>query len=120
MSIHDDLDRPDPPSESSTTCLHGVRPATRSPRRWIGHVTFARGESLCQLVPVPHATFRDARAWEAPVELVEPEFVAEYGRWKEERLRGGSRPFNFHHLYRRAESIEGHQVKVAVPPVAFL
>jgi hypothetical protein len=83
-----------------------------------GIVTFAKGESLCQLVPVPHATFRDARAREVPIESLEPEFAAEFRRWTEERQRNGSQPFSFNRLYRRGESIEGHLLKIPVPPVA--
>ena len=46
-----------------------------------GVVTFARGESLGQLVPVPHATFQDALARESPLGAVEPEAAAELLRW---------------------------------------
>ena len=38
-----------------------------------GTVFFARGESLGQLVPVPHRTFHDSTALEAPIGLLEPQ-----------------------------------------------
>jgi hypothetical protein len=81
-------------------------------------VTFAKGESLCQLVPVPHETFRDARAFETPIESLEPEFASEFHRWTQERNRNGWLPHSHNHLYRRAESIEDHLLKIPVPPVA--
>ena len=45
------------------------------------------GESLGQLVPVPHATFQGATAAEAAIEVAEPEAAAELLRWREERRR---------------------------------
>ena len=46
-----------------------------------GTVVFARGESLGQLVPVPHATFEGAAAVEAPIGLLEPEAARELLDW---------------------------------------
>ena len=39
------------------------------------------------------------------------------GRWKDERQKPADQPVSTHHLYRKAEEIEGHLVKVSVPPV---
>ena len=50
-----------------------------------GTVFFARGESLGQLVPVPHATFQDSTAVEAPIGLVEPHAAKELLEWQERR-----------------------------------
>ena len=50
-----------------------------------GTVTFAQGESLGQLVPVPHATFQDATALEAPIGLLEPRAAQELLEWQEKR-----------------------------------
>jgi hypothetical protein len=81
-----------------------------------GEVTFRKGESLCQLLPVPHATFRSARAVELPIES-EPELAAELARWRDERRgRAGSRQQN-HLMYRKAANVEGHLVRVPVPPI---
>ena len=52
-----------------------------------GTVGFARGESLGQLVPVPHGTFQGASAAEIPIRHEEPEAAAELLRWLEERRR---------------------------------
>jgi hypothetical protein len=82
-----------------------------------GTVTFARGESLGQLVPVPHATFQESSAIEAPIGLVEPEAAAELLRWRAERRRIVAEPVPIHRLYRKAEGVEDHLVRVAVPPV---
>jgi hypothetical protein len=81
-----------------------------------GTVWFAKGESLGQLVPVPHGTFRGASAVEVPI-ADEPEVAAALGRWKDERQKRADLPVSTHHLYRKAEEIEGHLVKVSVPPV---
>lgn len=79
-----------------------------------GTITFARGESLGQLVPVPHATFRDAAAVEVPVD-VDPASAAELLRWHEARRERAQTPVTTHRLYRKAEGIEEHLAKVAVP-----
>ena len=42
-----------------------------------GTVVFAQGESLGQLVPVPHSTFQNATAFEAPIGFVEPQAAQE-------------------------------------------
>jgi hypothetical protein len=83
-----------------------------------GEVRFAKGESLGQLVPVPHATFQGSSAIEAPINDVEPEAGAELLRWLEERRRIRSQPVPTHRLYLKAEDIEGHLSKVPVPPVS--
>jgi hypothetical protein len=82
-----------------------------------GTVCFARGESLAQLVPVPHATFRGATAVEAPIGQVEPRAGEELLRWLAERRRIADAPVVTHKLYRKAESIPDHLVRVGVPPV---
>jgi hypothetical protein len=82
-----------------------------------GEVAFARGESLGQLVPVPHATFRGAEASESPIGLVEPEAGAELLQWRAERRRIADEPVSTHRLYLKAEDIEEHLTKVPVPPV---
>ena len=45
-----------------------------------GTVFFAQGESLGQLVPVPHATFQNATALEGPIGLLEPDAAPGTGR----------------------------------------
>jgi hypothetical protein len=82
-----------------------------------GEAAFSRGESLCQLVPVPHATFRDAEATESPIDAVEPEATAELLRWRAERRRIAAEPVSTHKRYLRAADIEEHLTKVPVPPV---
>lgn len=84
-----------------------------------GVVTFARGESLGQLVPIPHATFRDATAVEGPIEHLEPEAAAEMMRWREERRKRADLPVSTHKLYRKAENVDDHLIKVPVPPVVW-
>jgi hypothetical protein len=81
-----------------------------------GTVAFAKGESVGQLVPVPHGTFQGASAVEAPIGD-EPEAAAELSRWLEERRKRANEPVKVHRLYRRAEGIEDHLRKVPVPPV---
>jgi hypothetical protein len=81
-----------------------------------GTVTFARGESLAQLVPVPHATFRDAVARESPIGAVEPAAAEELLRWRAERRRLASNTVKTHRLYLKAEEIEEHLTRVPVPP----
>lgn len=82
-----------------------------------GTVFFARGESLGQLVPIPHATFEGAKALEAPIGLLEPESAQELLQWQEKRRRIQGQEVNVHRLYRRAEGIEDHLQKVNVPEV---
>jgi hypothetical protein len=81
-----------------------------------GTVSFASGESLGQLVPVPHGTFRNARAVEFPLTTL-PETAAELQRWTAERQRRASERVTTHHLYRKAESIPDHLARVPVPPL---
>jgi hypothetical protein len=81
-----------------------------------GEVWFAKGESVGQLVPVPHATFERSSAIEAPINAVEPKAGAELLRWLEERRRIKTEPVPTHRLYLKAEEIEGHLSKVPVPP----
>jgi hypothetical protein len=84
-----------------------------------GTVTFAKGESIGQLVPVPHQTFHESSAREAPIGKVEPEAGAELLRWLEERRRIASEPVVTHKRYRKAEDIPDHLVRVPVPPVTY-
>ena len=81
-----------------------------------GVVTFARGEPLGQLVPVPHATFRGASAIEVPLST-DPEAEAGLLHWQAERQRRAQEKVTTHHLYRKAEGIEDHLVRVPVPPL---
>ncbi|QEH31998.1 hypothetical protein OJF2_04670 [Aquisphaera giovannonii] len=80
-----------------------------------GVVDFAKGESLAQLVPVPHATFQGARARELPIALEEPKAAEELLRWREERRRIAPTADAVHKLYRRAEGIPDHLQHVPVP-----
>ncbi len=82
-----------------------------------GTVIFAQGESLGQLIPVPHATFQDASALEAPIGLLEPDAAQELLQWYERRQRLAGQKVNVHHLYRKAEGIEEHVHHVGVPPI---
>lgn len=83
-----------------------------------GVVFFSKGESLAQLVPVPHATFTDSAAFEAPINDVEPAAGEELIRWLNERRKRAASPTDrVHKLYRKAEDIEGHLAKVNVPEV---
>ena len=82
-----------------------------------GTVTFAQGESLGQLVPVPHATFQDATALEAPIGLIEPRAAEELLEWQEKRRQLAQQAVTVHHLYRKAEGIDEHLQRVPVPPV---
>jgi hypothetical protein len=82
-----------------------------------GAVEFARGESLGQLVPVPHATFREALASESPINAVEPEAAADLLRWRAERRKVAVEPVPTHRLYLKAEDVEEHLTRVPVPPV---
>src|SRR4051812_20113430 len=67
-----------------------------------GVVAFSKGESLGQLVPVPHGTFRGATAVEVPLRS-EPETEAELLRWLAERRRVAREPVVTHKLYRKAD-----------------
>ncbi|MEO6810581.1 MAG: DUF6065 family protein [Isosphaeraceae bacterium] len=82
-----------------------------------GTVWFATGESLGQLVPVPHGTFQDASAVEAPIMTVEPEAGADLLRWLAERRRIATEAVVTHKLYRKADDVADHLVRVSVPPV---
>jgi hypothetical protein len=85
-----------------------------------GTVTFAEGESLGQLVPVPHATFQDATAREAPIGLLEPDAAQELLQWLERRRLLAGQKVNVHHLYRKAEGVEEHVQHVGVPPIEII
>ncbi len=85
-----------------------------------GTVVFAAGESLGQLVPVPHATFREATALEAPIGLLEPEAARELVEWLELRRKLAGQEVNVHHLYRTAEGVADHLRKVGVPAIRSL
>lgn len=85
-----------------------------------GTIVFARGESLGQLVPVPHATFREATALEAPIGQLEPEAARELVEWLERRRGLIGKEVNVHHLYRTAEGVADHLRKVGVPAIRSL
>jgi hypothetical protein len=82
-----------------------------------GTVFFAQGESLGQLVPVPHATFQDSTALEAPIGQLEPHAAKELLEWQERRRQLVDQKINVHHLYRKAEGIEEHLQRVSVPSI---
>jgi hypothetical protein len=82
-----------------------------------GSVIFSKGESIGQLLPVPHATFRHSTAEEALLATADPVADAELRRWLAERRRIASTPVVTHGLYRRAEGVPGHLMKVPVPEV---
>lgn len=82
-----------------------------------GTIAFAKGESIGQLVPVPHATFQDATATEAPIGQAEPEAARELVEWLERRTRLMGQKVNVHLLYRKAEGIEDHLRHVGVPAI---
>lgn len=82
-----------------------------------GTVFFAKGESLGQLVPVPHATFENSEAIEAPIGLLEPKAAKELVEWQEKRRELADQKLNIHLLYRKAEGIEEHLRSVDVPAV---
>jgi hypothetical protein len=85
-----------------------------------GTIYFARGESLGQLVPVPHATFQDASALEAPIGLLEPDAATELLAWLERRRQMTDQKASVHHLYRKAEGIEEHLQRVDVPTLKII
>jgi hypothetical protein len=85
-----------------------------------GTVYFARGESLGQLLPVPHATFQGATALEGPIKLFEPKASEELLKWQAKRREIASQRDNVHHLYRKAEGVEDHLVRVGVPPIRLI
>jgi Family of unknown function (DUF6065) len=82
-----------------------------------GTVFFARGESLAQLVPVPHATFENSGASEAPIGLLEPKAEQDMRAWQEKRQEVAGQKLNVHLLYRKAEGIEEHLHRVNVPAI---
>jgi hypothetical protein len=82
-----------------------------------GTVVFAEGESLGQLVPVPHSTFQNATAIEAPIGLIEPRAAQELVQWLERRRSMVYQNVRTHHLYRKAEGVEEHLQRVPVPPI---
>jgi hypothetical protein len=82
-----------------------------------GTVVFAKGESLGQLIPVPHATFENAQAIEAPIGLLEPKAAQELLEWQEKRRQLAGEKLNVHLLYRKAEGIEEHLRSLDVPAV---
>jgi hypothetical protein len=82
-----------------------------------GTIFFARGESLGQLLPVPHATFENATALEGPIGLIEPDAAQELLQWQEARRAIAAQKDNVHHLYRKAEGVEEHFHRVNVPVI---
>ncbi len=85
-----------------------------------GTVVFARGESLGQLVPVPHATFEGSTALEAPIGQLEPQAASELMEWYRRRVRLIDQDVNVHHLYRQAQGVEDHLHKVGVPGIEWI
>jgi hypothetical protein len=81
-----------------------------------GTVVFRQGESLGQLLPVPHLTFQNSSATEAPIGLLEPKAAEELMKWQEKRRLIAGQKDNVHHLYRKAEGVDEHFVRVSVPP----
>jgi hypothetical protein len=79
-----------------------------------GRVTFDRGEPLGQLIPVPHGSFRGAQAVEAPIGS-DPAAAMEMERWRNERDSRAEAAVKTHHLYRKADGVAEHLVKVGVP-----
>lgn len=82
-----------------------------------GVARFHEGESLVQLVPVPHATFQGAVASESPIAAAEPESARELLRWLAERRRIEKEDVRTHKLYRKAEGVLDHVVKLSVPEI---
>ena len=68
-------------------------------------------------MPVPHATFQEATALEAPIGLLEPEAARELLEWLERRRQLVGQEMKVHHLYRKAEGVEDHLHKVGVPAI---
>jgi hypothetical protein len=85
-----------------------------------GTVVFARGESLGQLVPVPHLTFQDAQATEGPIGLLEPKAAEELLEWQERRRKIAGERDNVHHLYRKADGVDEHLHRINVPPLRII
>jgi len=80
-----------------------------------GSVFFSRGESLGQLLPVPHETFENSQAIEAPIGLLEPKAAQELLAWQERRRELAGQKLNVHLLYRKAEGVEDHLQRLDVP-----
>ncbi len=85
-----------------------------------GTVVFRQGESLGQLLPVPHLTFEDATAMEAPIGLLEPKAAEELLEWQEKRRSIAAQRNNVHHMYRKASGVEEHLQQVSVPPIQII
>ena len=85
-----------------------------------GTVVFRQGESLGQLLPVPHSTFESATAVEAPIGFAEPKAAAELLEWQEKRRTIAAQKDNVHHMYRTAAGIEDHLQRVNVPPIQII
>jgi Family of unknown function (DUF6065) len=85
-----------------------------------GTVVFAKGESLGQLVPVPHATFEESTALEAPIGLLEPRAARELLEWLDRRRQLVGQRVRVHHLYRKAQGVEDHLRKVGVPAIELI
>jgi Family of unknown function (DUF6065) len=82
-----------------------------------GTVRFSAGESIGQLIPVPHATFQESTATEAPIRLVEPKAAKELVEWQLKRQQIAGQKINVHQLYRKADGIEDHLTRISVPAV---
>ncbi|RUL85388.1 DUF6065 family protein [Tautonia sociabilis] len=81
-----------------------------------GSVSFEEGEPLGQLVPIPHPTFAGAKAEEVPLET-EPELAYQLSCWRDERRRRAGQRNQNHLMYRKAQDVRGHLVRVPVPPI---
>jgi len=80
-----------------------------------GVVEFAKGESLCQLLPVPHNTFENSKAQEALLGEAEPKALEELWHWLAERRKAAQTPETLVRFYRKADGIEDHLAKPPVP-----
>ena len=85
-----------------------------------GTVVFRQGESLGQLVPVPHLTFEDATATEAPIGLFEPKAAEELLQWQEKRRRLPRRRTTFTTCTARPRESTDHLHRVTVPPIRII
>ncbi len=68
-------------------------------------------------MPVPHATFEESSAVEAPIGLIEPEAARELLEWLQRRRQLSDEEKKVHHLYRKAEGVNDHLHKVGVPAI---
>jgi hypothetical protein len=79
-----------------------------------GEVRFEEGECIGQILPVPHRTFAGSRFVEEPL-ASEPGLAARMGAWRDERRRRAGQRNQNHLMYRKAQDVQGHLVRVPVP-----